>query len=178
MKKHTMTMLLVAGTVLSGGLGVFGGGGAVPAGAYAHEEESFVEYFQRRNQNKIDPVESAIFYEKGLRKFEEGNVDRALTFFQRSVYFTYYDSNALFMVGLCHQKRGKLARALRYYERAVYFDRSFADAYFRMGEVYLLMGDIESARSQLKVLEGMDSPASSRSAEELRDLIQARGTSN
>ncbi|MCC0043880.1 MAG: tetratricopeptide repeat protein [Brucellaceae bacterium] len=100
----------------------------------------------------VDPEESRLddnsLYEAGRAFAKAGRYGDAIIVL--STIAANGDPRVLNYLGYSHRKQGRIAVGLGYYEEALRLNPDFTLAREYMGEAYLQLGDVGSARNQLR----------------------------
>lgn len=83
----------------------------------------------------------------GALYLDEGNVERAIGEFERSLRINPWASAVNAQLGMCYSKKGELGRAIYFYERAIRLDPFLHEAHFNSGVLYGRLGKMKQALS-------------------------------
>jgi tetratricopeptide (TPR) repeat protein len=149
-----ITTVISAGALLlalSGGSAYAAGDGG-GGGTDASTQCSGGKVYSEQMKKCVDPEESSLddetLYEAGRAFAHAGRYGEAITVL--STIAANGDPRVLNYLGYSHRKQGRIEVGLGYYEEALRLNPDFTLARSYMGEAYLQLGDVASARTQLK----------------------------
>lgn len=129
-----------------------GDGGGGGGGTNASAECKGGKVYSEQMKKCVDPEESRLdddtLYEAGRAFAQAGRYGEAITVL--STIAANGDPRVLNYLGYSHRKQGRIAVGLGYYEEALQLNPDFTLAREYMGEAYLQLGDVASARAQLR----------------------------
>jgi Flp pilus assembly protein TadD len=100
------------------------------------------------------------WYSLGQAYLAAGKYDDAENAFTKITQFSPDNYSGYYGLGQVNYKRGEYAEAIEQFEKTLEMKRDFNYAYVDLGYAYADMGDIDGARQQLKVLNGLDETSS------------------
>lgn len=90
-------------------------------------------------------------YNMGLFHLNNGNLDQAIRFLNRSIALNpnyYLAYNAL---GLAHSMKGNLQESIKYYQKCLAINPTFSETRNNLGAVYQEMGILDKAEQQYQI---------------------------
>lgn len=93
-----------------------------------------------------DPDYYSAYVEMGVMQDEKGS-ELALEYYNSALDIFPESTEALYNVGMYHQKRGELNEAIDAYKRVIEIDSLWADPYYNQGYIHLIVkdGNLDSA---------------------------------
>jgi tetratricopeptide (TPR) repeat protein len=111
---------------------------------------------KRNGQNLTVMVEvgqitsESIFLKKGNAKFDKGDYQGAIDYYNQAIDFNRYNAVAYYNRGFAHWKSNEAQKALADYDRAIKLNPEYAKAYNNRGLVKSNLGDKQGARADFQ----------------------------
>ncbi len=96
------------------------------------------------------------WYSLGQTYLETQKYDKAEDAFRKIIQIAPQNYSGYYGLGKLSYKLGKYQDAIKYFQRTLELKRDFNYAYVDIGYAYADMGDIDSAKAQLKILNNLD----------------------
>lgn len=112
-------------------------------------------------------------YKRAVEEIERGNYGAAIPILEDIVAREPADADALNQLGFSHRKLGEFPVAFDYYQRALAVEPNHKGANEYLGELYLELGDLDSAKQQLAKLDGLCGVLGCEEKAELGSRIEA-----
>jgi Tfp pilus assembly protein PilF len=122
------------------------------------QSEAEAEYLLavRLNPNSADDR-----YSLGQAYLASGRVSESEVQFERVTKLVPNSSTGYYGLGQAFRQAGKSSDAISQLNKAITLDKNFANAYLELGKTYADMGDMDQAKEQSDILQGMDTSLSS-----------------
>lgn len=148
-----MTIIGAGALLLAfGGASAFAAGGDDSGGSNASSQCKDGKVYSEQMQKCVDAEEGRLddetIYQAGRTFAQAGRYGEAITVL--STIAANGDPRVLNYLGYSHRKQGRILVGLGYYEEALRINPDFTLAREYMGEAYLQLGDVGSARAQLR----------------------------
>lgn len=145
------TTFIGAGTLLlalSGGPAFAAGGTDVSEPPKCTNGKVYSDEMKKCVDAEESRLDDETIYEAGRAYAHAGRYGEAITVL--STIASNGDPRVLNYLGYSHRKQGRIQVGLGYYEEALRIDPDFTLARSYMGEAYLQLGEVGSARAQLR----------------------------
>ncbi|MBO6726609.1 MAG: tetratricopeptide repeat protein [Rhizobiaceae bacterium] len=123
-------------------------GGATNTSTQCKNGKVYSEQMKKCVDAEESMLDEDALYEAGRAFAQAGRYGEAITVL--STIAANGDPRVLNYLGFSHRKQGRIAVGLGYYEEALRINPDFTLAREYMGEAYLQLGDVGSARNQLR----------------------------
>jgi Flp pilus assembly protein TadD len=117
------------------------------------------------------PQESAADLAESARLIEAENYRAALPILERLAKDLPANADVFNLLGFAHRKTGNLALSGAHYRRALHLQPNHLGALEYQGELFLLQGDVEAAKANLRRLEAV-CPTDCEERDELAEAIR------
>ena len=94
---------------------------------------------------KIDPKHPGALIEKGNLAFDDGKLERAVSFYEKAAQLNPDCTEAFYNCANAYFKQGKYAPAIRYFQQCIRLEPEFPESHFNLGVLYLKLGHAEQA---------------------------------
>ncbi len=85
------------------------------------------------------------FYKKGIQQQDKGQIDEAMSYYQKAIGQNPNHAGAYYNLGVAFQGKGLNDQAILYYEIAIGINKDFTDAHHNLGVAYKEKGDFDEA---------------------------------
>ena len=113
------------------------------------------------------------YYTRGIAYDEKGKVDLAIEDYTQAIELNPKFAEAYVSRGLAHAKNGALKLAIENYTKAIELKPDYADAYYRRSKVWLHLGEVEKAKSDMKTASSIGIDSATALDETLRNYDRA-----
>ncbi|TAL26042.1 MAG: tetratricopeptide repeat protein, partial [Nitrospirae bacterium] len=90
------------------------------------------------------------YYSKGYAQWTQGDLDKALEYYQKAVSIDPNYENALFELGYINNEKGEYRKAIEYYNKVAVLNPRAKDALNNLGLAYSQLNDIPNAEKWYK----------------------------
>jgi tetratricopeptide (TPR) repeat protein len=94
---------------------------------------------------KINPKHPGALIEKGNLAFDDGKLERAVSFYEKAAQLNPDCTEAFYNCANAYFKQGKYAPAIRYFQQCIRLEPEFPESHFNLGVLYLKLGHAEQA---------------------------------
>ena len=94
---------------------------------------------------KVEPAHPGALIEKGNLAFDDGKLERAVTFYEKAAKLNPDCTEAFYNCANAYFKQGKYAPAIRYFQACIRLEPEFPESHFNLGVLYLKLGHAEQA---------------------------------
>lgn len=94
---------------------------------------------------KLEPSHPGALIEKGNLAFDDGKLERAVTFYEKAAKLNPDCTEAFYNCANAYFKQGKYAPAIRYFQACIRLEPEFPESHFNLGVLYLKLGHAEQA---------------------------------
>lgn len=118
-------------------------------------------------QNNPKPA-SASVYNLGLKSYEQGDIESAITFFKQAIDLDPSFVDAYFNLGAIYKKQKKYYNAIEAFNKAVEMNPNDSEAAYELAGCYLLVEDFANAKNYFSMV--------SKDYEKYKEARQSLGT--
>ena len=101
----------------------------------------------------IRPFWANIHFYKGYQSGKAGNMDAAMTSFQKSIRINPYDYKSHYNLAILYEDRNMPLPAIDEYEKVLELYPVHVETHIRLGNLYTVVGDLENALKEYKKAE-------------------------
>jgi WD40 repeat protein len=105
------------------------------------------EFVQTLHMDCPDTQDAEFYFQSGLDKLNQGNLDGAISDFNQAIQLNPDDGVAYYNRGVTYFEKGDLDRAISDFDRAIQLKPNLAEAYYNRGYIYHENGDLDRAIS-------------------------------
>ncbi len=103
-----------------------------------------------------DPSKANLMYNEGVKKFKEGEFQKAADLLSKSIAINPKNKYAYFMRGKVYVEMGETDRGVEDLNQAIRIDPNYTDAHFLLSTIFTSTGELEKAKEFIEKVISID----------------------